>query len=511
MKAVHGENDHAIVKNRFVSFWLDDLPPLSGRMRAVFYSGLLFLGLTQSSPLSLATVLAGCDSDLVSPVEFVRWSGMDRWNAETILLIRNICIFSWVLAAIGLCTQPAKIATAACIVPLHALSIGIHNSHGWYVPVYALVFLCLSRSDSDFSLDAIIRKKWTSWPGEAPSPSSLGATGLARKLVLLVAVHTLFAGGVSKLLEGGWQWMDGHTLQSYISLTWECLGTQPRLPWVADAILSSMSLAVFCSVAAVIVELASLAALFSGRARNIVVAGALAFHLVIYLVMAPRFVEQSWCYLLLVDWGRLGDRARRFLGSIPRSVTPSAARRPSWTAPHAALMASVASTAFSVVLLFTVFRGVESWPLTCVPMYSSYVGPDRVSNVPRDFFESTDGLRALALKTKGPIPWAWRMVFWPKLTLELVGQHETADVKSILPGAGGLGFYSWFFILTDVAMQQIATPRQAGAEHRFDPEEVMNAIKAHAAAKGMSLEGAEVRLAYLFSTGEPPLVLAESD
>jgi hypothetical protein len=342
-------------------------------------------------------------------------------------------------------------------------------------------------------------------------PKALGASGIARKLVLLVAVHTLFAGGISKLLEGGWQWMDGHTLQSYISLTWECLGTQPRLPFVAEAILSSISLAVFCSVAAMIVELASPAALFSARARNIVVAGALAFHLGIYFVMAPKFVEQSWCYLLLLDWESLGCRARRFFPSIPRFSTPSAVGSPSRTASRTAWVASVASTAIAVVLLFTAFRGVESWPLTCVPMYSSYVGPDRISNVPRQFFESTDGLLNLASETKGPVPWAWRMVFWPKLNLELSDHRGSVDLKKILPGAGGLGFYSWFFILTDVAMQQIATPQETGSRHCLEPRAILNTVKARAAAKGIPLEGERILLIYSFSTGEPPLVLAESD
>jgi hypothetical protein len=230
----------------------------------------------------------------------------------------------------------------------------------------------------------------------------------------------------------------------------------------------------------------------------------------IYLVMAPRFVEQSWCYLLLVDWGSLGERARRFFPSIPRVLTPPPLETPSRTASLTAWMASMASTAFAVALLFTAFRGVESWPLTCVPMYSSYVGPDRVSNVPRGFFESTDGLQNLAGETKGPVPWAWRMVFWPKLNLELVDQRGSADVKPILPGAGGLGFYSWFFILTDVAMQQIA-PSSTGARHRFEPAKVLNKVKARAASKGIPVDAARIRLTYSFSTEEPPLVLAESD
>ena len=479
-------------------------------MRAVFYSGLLFWALTQSSPLSLTPILAGCDPALVSPVEVVRWSGVDHWQAGTILLLRNFCIFSWVLATIGLFTQPAKIATAISIVPLHALSIGIHYSHGWYVPVYALVFLCLSKSDGDFSLDALIHKKWSFWPSGTACPSALGASGLARKLVLLVAVHTLFAGGVSKLLEGGWQWMDGHTLQSYISLTSECLGTQPRQPMVANVILASQSLAVFCSMAAMVLELASPVALFSARARNVVVAGALAFHLMIYLVMAPRFLEQSWCYLLLVDWEKLLGHARRFYTSIPRFFKNSPSSTSYCPQSQSAWMASLASTAFAAVLLFTAFRGIESWPFTCVPMYSSYVGPARVSNVPRKFFESSDGLHALASEKAGPVPWAWRMIFWPKLTLEIVGQYGTADVKSILPGAGGLGFYSWFFILTDVAMQQIASAPNV-SRHRLEPRKVLNAIKAHAAAKGMPVEQAQIRLSYSFSIDEPPLVLAESD
>jgi hypothetical protein len=283
-----GKNSRRIVGNRFVKFWLDDLPPFSGKMRAVFYGGLLVLALTQTSPITLASPLAGSDPALHNPVEFVRWSGLGSLDGNAILFLRNLCLASWACAAAGLFTGPAKLATALTLLPLHALSIGIHNSHGWYVPAYTLLFLCLARSDRDFSLDALIRQKWPGWMG-GNLRQGIGTSGLPRKLVLLVAVHTLFAGGVSKLREGGWQWIDGHSLQSYISLTWECLGTSPRFPLIADAILHSQTIAIACSAAALVLELAAPIALFSRKART-----ALLGKTLMWKASMPKFAWNCW-------------------------------------------------------------------------------------------------------------------------------------------------------------------------------------------------------------------------
>lgn len=211
-------------------------------MRAIFYSGLLVLALTQPGPITLASSLASSDPSLHIPVDFVRWSGLGSLDGTTIWFLRNLCLLSWICSAVGLFTGPAKVATALTLLPLHALSIGIHYSHGWYVPVYTLLFLCLARSDHGFSVDALIRRKWPGWMRPTPQLNTVGSSGLPAKLVLLGAVHTLFAAGISKLHEGGWPWIDGHSLQSYISLTWDGFGTGPRFPLIAHAILSSQTL-----------------------------------------------------------------------------------------------------------------------------------------------------------------------------------------------------------------------------------------------------------------------------
>ena len=125
-------------------------------MRAVFYSGLLALALSQTGPITLASAVADSDPALHIPVDVVRWSDLGSIGGTRILFLRNLCLLCWMCAAAGFVTGPAKLATALTLLPLHALSLGIHNSHGWYVPVYTLLFLCVARSDRDFSIDAQI-------------------------------------------------------------------------------------------------------------------------------------------------------------------------------------------------------------------------------------------------------------------------------------------------------------------------------------------------------------------
>ncbi len=89
--------------------------------------------------------------------------------------------------------------------------------------------------------------------------------------------------------------------------------------------------------------------------------------------------------------------------------------------------------------------------------------------------------------------------------MELVGPEGSRSIKSILPGAGGLKFYSWFFILTDLAMQEISGT-QVNGTNCLDTARILEIIKHHA-----SSGNAPGSFLYRFPGGTEPLVIAETN
>ena len=84
------------------------------------------------------------------------------------------------------------------------------------------------------------------------------------------------------------------------------------------------------------------------------------------------------------------------------------------------------------------------------------------------------------------------------------------SVKKMLPGAGGLPFYSWYFILTELAFQELPGNPSPEIRH-LDTTRLLQIIKAHAASKSSVFSNQRLRFLYRFPDGAPPLVLAETD
>lgn len=273
-------------------FWLHDTPPLCGRARCAFYAALLAAALLSplsrppvgDSPLSAPALVArtapqllACDAGLLGLLcAATRRRPGPGW-ARPLCALRAVALAAWLLciAGAGGRTPPAVLAVSVLALSLvSGAAIGV--SHRWLAPVLALCCLALADGRADFSADAVLARAWPGrWPFPPPpgAAAGLGATGLATKLCLLIAVHTLFAGGVSKLLNSGPRWCDGGSLAFYMRNT--PAGGSPslkRLLCARPALLAAMA----CG--AVAFELAAPVALAWSAARPAVVAHAALFH-----------------------------------------------------------------------------------------------------------------------------------------------------------------------------------------------------------------------------------------
>jgi hypothetical protein len=196
-------------------------------------------------------------------------------------------------------------------------------------------------------------------------------SGFAPMLLLVAVAYIMFAGGISKLRNGGLAWLDGEGLRYYIEQSAEFA----RAPFVARSFLARPWLCRVLAVLSVVIELSAPLVLGSLALRLPFVLAWCALHVGILLVMMPAYWVQMWCYLLVLDWYQIVGFV------VGRHLAPAAVPD---THGAGAIALSVFGFVFCAVLVVVLMRQVEQWPFTSVPMYSNGVPPENLALPTRD-------------------------------------------------------------------------------------------------------------------------------
>lgn len=378
-------------------FLFEDYDRFDGRLRFAFYALLLIFGypmFVHDIPAHLASTPEG----FYWPDGMMQW--ISRWVSfgqlrDFVHYTGPLLIACWIFSAVGFLGRwPLRIVGIIVLIDWGIFKGASGTSHTWHLPVYALFILGLFVRNDTRSLDYLIGRKWTKYPFAVQKDPSLN--GFALKMVLVASVYTLFAGGVSKLIHGGFQWMDGVTLQSYIVYFGEpktTLGVKfyyyvKEHPWIAQVL----------SVWTIALEVGSVFTLFYRRLRFPFFVQAWIFHLGIYMLMLPRYFPQMIVYLLIIPWGSLQLKSIRgwknaWKWMIPEvkhlARSPLITRVPRWTA--------LLFFGVLVALLGTsVWLQKEFYPLTHVPMYSNTLAPDKIGDIHISELEHFKGLKHAA-------------------------------------------------------------------------------------------------------------------
>jgi hypothetical protein len=352
-------------------FWCDDLPPLDGRLRSVFYLLLLAREVSSSTwTLTLPEFARRVDLSLflypdgifhtLSPV-----LGASLPAPGVLLGARAALVLCWLAAGVGLLWRLTAPLTALLYLLLYGLAAGVGITHSGHVALWTLGALCFCQPHDRFTLDTWLAARSPRYARLAGAPGPLSGSGFGRKLALLGAVASLAGGGFSKLWIGGLQWLDGKPIELFILRT--AVVGDYRWPALARFLLAHPRVLSAAAAATVALELGSVTALFSRRLRPLILAAACAFHIGILLVMVPAFWLQMISYIPCVDWQDLGRRLR-LRGEPARAGQTAAAD----TAPSRALGGALGCT-LSAMWLWVIVAQIEYYPLSCSPMYAPYV------------------------------------------------------------------------------------------------------------------------------------------
>ena len=361
-------------------FWLYDLPPLTPSIRILAYSGVLAISLTSyisrppfgDSPLQAPELFAYTLPSFFSLEGAMKLMGRTWVTYDRLRVLRGVMVVAWVGCIIGVGGWVAPVLLGLIHFVLHGVVSGcIGTSHRWYVPVYTLLALMLADGNTSWSVDALIHSHWEGYPLYGGGVGGVRGTGLARKLVLIASIATLFYGGLTKMLNGGWKWLNGRSLAYYVSSE-----ENGRWALMKRVMAEQWWLSLFLSVSSILLECGSIIAVFSQFWRPIVLANAAAFHFGIWLTMWPNYAPQTWCYGVGTQWPweTLHDYPNLVPMEWQHSHTPTYAQL-SHLPPYmwmSGFIASWIATSLCVFLTFVTLFRIEYWPLTGIPMYSFY-------------------------------------------------------------------------------------------------------------------------------------------
>jgi hypothetical protein len=217
---------------------------------------------------------------------------------------------SLLFGCVGLATP---VATAVAAI-LGTYLIGLASSFGWIdhsdpILVFGMAILALSRCGDACSLDSVVRAR-----RGAPEPRPSGEYRWPGRMILLVMACVFFAAGVAKLRHSGIDWVTSGALSTYLIRGADPLGRSVSAPLLGLGLRVARSPVLSRAVAATSlgIELLFPLALFSGRARRLLVPASFVMLLAIQALMGPDFARFLIPYVFLPPWHRL--RLREFRG-----------------------------------------------------------------------------------------------------------------------------------------------------------------------------------------------------
>jgi len=206
----------------------------------------------------------------------------------------------------------------------HAYSYGdVHHREVLYF--FFILALAFSPAGQRLSIDALIGRWRARRAGHADESMQQSALAMwPLKFLHVLLSMTYFSTGVTKLLAGGWQWMNGYTLQFAIFKNAIRRAAYPEFGlWMAH----QHTLCVLVSIGTILFETFFFVSLFLPRAAPLFFAGGILFHLMLWLTSGHPFFEHmllNATLLIFYDpvrftaiWDRIASLLR------PRSAAPS--------------------------------------------------------------------------------------------------------------------------------------------------------------------------------------------
>ena len=292
-----------MVRGWWMRFWFEPVRPLNLGLCRILFFGAFFLFYLQSDFSAWGEV----SESFWMPVGIFKVLHLSALSGGLLVAMETIWKISLALSCIGIFTRPSTISSFI----FGAYLLGLPHNFGKIHHTDALVVIVLgimavSRCGDAYSIDQLMRRGH-----QVSSSERLRASGEYTwpvRAVWVTFALIFFAAGVSKLRHSGLEWIFSDNMA--ILLTRSVDDGHPLLPWGVYLVQYSW-LPQLLAAGTVALEISYPLALFSRKARWVIVPSVFFMQVGIWVFMGPPFPQFLICNLFWVPWDRISRNLTR--------------------------------------------------------------------------------------------------------------------------------------------------------------------------------------------------------
>lgn len=294
-------------------FWFEPVEPANlGLCRIIFFGAFFLFYLPQDF-----SAWAEVSDVFWMPIWLFERLHLPVLSSGLLAMLQGFWKVALALSCVGLLTRASTVSSFI----LGAYLLGLpHNfgkiSHYDALVVIILGIMALSRCGDDWSVDQLIRRMR---PGSAPvaKRSVSGEYAWPVRAVWLMFALIFFGAGISKIRDSGLEWVASDNLALVlIQSNYRLNEGGPLTSWGLNLAQYGW-LCRLLAAATVAVEVGYPLALFSRRARWIIIPFVFFMQIAIRLLVGPSFYQFLICNLFWIQWDRVGLRLVGFHRRLP--------------------------------------------------------------------------------------------------------------------------------------------------------------------------------------------------
>ena len=284
------------LQKRWMRFWFEPIEPLNLGLCRILCFGAFFLLYLDYDVTSWAEV----SDSLWMPVWLFQILHLPVLSSSLLVVLQSVWKISLALSSIGLFTRISTVSSF--ILGMYLLGLP-HNfgkvNHSDAIVLFIFGFMALSRCGDSCSIDRLIRKARQRNDTSHQRPHVSGEYTWPVKAVWVMFALIFFAAGVSKLRTSGLEWIFSDNIAVLLlRAQFEGASAVPLGFFLAQHQWLTQTVA----AATIAIEVGYPLALFSRRARWVLVPGAFSMQIGISLLMGITFTAFFVCNLFWVRW-----------------------------------------------------------------------------------------------------------------------------------------------------------------------------------------------------------------
>jgi hypothetical protein len=290
------------LRKRWTRFFFEPVEPRNlGLCRVLFFGAFFLFYLPQD--FSAWGYVGDSFFDPIVLFEILR---LPVLSSDLLVIVQGVWKVSLALSCLGLFTRVSTISSLTLGVYL----LGLENNFGKVhenetLVVISIGILALSRCGDAYSIDRLI-SRWRQ--GSNPTqghPRISGDYTWPVRAVWVVFALTFFAAGVSKLRHSGLEWIFSDNMAiSLITAQYHNSNLDPLTSW-GLYLAQHAWLLHLVAAGTIVLEVSYPLALFSSKARWVIVPSVFFMLVGVRLLLGPTFDQFLICHLFWVPWERV--------------------------------------------------------------------------------------------------------------------------------------------------------------------------------------------------------------